>query len=266
MTVIDCVTMTGADDTIKPEDLIRFSREFPFVEWAILASKKATIDGGGRLRYPSPRWISDLQALAETTGELPRLALHINGEWVKDLLLGKLTVPSELLHMFARVQLNFHAERRQCDPPAFRKAVQAMAGKQIICQLDGASGNAHLEALQEEGPIDTAGLFDVSGGAGVLPEAWPRPIYLDVFPGEHGEGVESYSYHGYAGGLGPHNLREQLPLIINAASPRTAADPPCPRIWIDMETHIRSYDDRQFDLKKVHEALLIAVESGFLRK
>jgi len=57
-------------------------------------------------------------------------------------------------------------------------------------------------------------------------------------------------YHGYAGGLGPENLAEQLPLIGQAAGD-------C-RIWVDMESRVRSDNDRQFDLAKVRKCLEIA--------
>lgn len=259
--MIDRVTITGADDSISPDDLIPLTREFPFVEWGILASHNNTYGqsyrrGGGCNRYPSPKWISDLQALAETSGELPNLSLHINGNWVRQLLLGSFIVPPELLHCFGRVQLNFHAEKTPCNPPAFADALAKLAGKYLIFQLDGANGNAHLDAANGLEVGNCYGLFDVSGGAGILPHAWPEPIYMDVQPGESGMGVEQWGYHGYAGGLGPENLAEQIPLILKAAAGTEHTHEG--RIWIDMETRVRTNEDRQFDLFKVRRCLEIA--------
>jgi hypothetical protein len=96
----------------------------------------------------------------------------------------------------------------------------------------------------------------VGPGAGILPREWPKPIYLDVHPGDDGCGVQQHRYHGYAGGLGPDNLAEQIPLILAAAAgnEHTAEG----RIWIDMETRVRSSDDRTFDLAKVRRCLEIA--------
>lgn len=253
---IDRVTITGADDSISAADLIPLTEEFPFVEWGILASYKNTIMGDGTPRYPSPRWITDLQSLAETTGKLPRLALHINGLWVRNMLIGTLSLPQELLHCFARVQLNFHAERTECRPEEFAKCLKLMPGHDWIFQLDGASGNKHLDAANEWEVGHCYGLFDVSGGAGILPERWPEPIYLDCQPGESGCGVESWDYCGYAGGLGLENLADQIPLILKAAAGRRYTNEG--RIWIDMETRVRSNSDRQFDLVKVRRCLEIA--------
>lgn len=258
--MIDRVTITGADDSIRPEELISLTEQFPFVEWGILASENNTIKAGGSNRYPSPRWISDLQGVAESTGALPQLALHINGRWVRDMLLGNLSLPTNLLHCFRRVQLNFHAERTACEPEKFARILKStvFAGREFIFQLDGANGNRHLESAYEEEVYGCVGLFDESGGAGILPDGWPKPIYTEVTPGEHGEGVEYHAYHGYAGGLGPDNLREQIPFILEAAAGTEHTQEG--RIWIDMETRVRSRNDQQFDLKLVRRCLEIASE------
>ena len=51
-------------------------------------------------------------------------------------------------------------------------------------------------------------------------------------------------YCGYAGGLGPANITQQLPLIAKAASEA--------KIWIDMERNVRNEDDSVFDFLKVN--------------
>lgn len=245
---INRVTMTGADDSIRPQDLLPLTKEFPFVEWGILASDNNTFRSGGTCRYPSPAWIAKIQTLAEVTGELPLLSLHINGSWVRNLLTGELTMPQGLFHCFNRVQLNFHAEKNTCSPREFASVLNGI-GKQFIFQIDGKQGNKWLEEAQSYEARNCYGLFDVSGGAGILPREWPKPIYLDG-------GEEQHAYHGYAGGLGPDNLAEQIPLILAAAAgnEHTAEG----EIWIDMETRVRSDDDRQFDLAKVRRCLEIA--------
>lgn len=241
---LDRVTITGADDSVSVGDILKLSQEFPFVEWGILASKTSM----GRPRFPSQRWITDLQGIAETTGGLA-LSLHLCGSWVRDLLLGSVTFPGELLHCFQRVQLNFHADGARCDEQRFAEALKVFDGRPIIFQLDGAWGNDHMYAANIEDVRNCYGLFDVSGGAGILPTTWPPPFMLEMLPGPDGEGVERFAYQGYAGGLGPDNLAEQLPLIATAAGD-------C-RIWVDMETRVRSDDDRRFDLEKVRRALEI---------
>lgn len=254
---LDRVTITGADDSIKPADLLPLTAEFPFVEWGVLASENNTLVACGHPRYPSPGWIKELQALAEL---LPRLAMHINGNWVRDLLIGgDGGVPRWLFDRFARVQLNFHGQESPCIREAFVEALKrTFPGKELIFQLDDSGGGTYLEAAAEaigEGAVSSCvGLFDTSGGAGILPGEWSRPLYIEHLP----EG-DRFTYHGYAGGLGPDNLAEQLPLILAAASNEGAGSGTQPgRIWIDMETRVRSDEDQLFDLAKVRRCLEIS--------
>lgn len=230
--MLDRVTITGPDDSIDQTDLLALSEEFPFVEWGILASKS----NEGSPRFPSVDWMMRLQSLAPPS---IKLSLHLCGQWVRDLLIGQRTVPIQRTIGFQRIQLNFHAEKTKCMPTAFSVRLHSLMPRQFIFQLDGNGGNEHLQAAQQADPtdsIDAVGLFDVSGGAGILPREWPK--------------AREGSYLGYAGGLGPDNLAEQIPLILKAAGNA--------RIWIDMETKVRSDNDSLFDLAKVRRCLEIA--------
>jgi phosphoribosylanthranilate isomerase len=134
--------------------------------------------------------------------------------------------------MFARVQLNFHTEPHGILAGLDKVLEAGDQGKAFILQCDG----VHDEAVYEQGrrhPGVVSPLFDLSGGAGVLPVEWP-PAW---------SGVRC----GYAGGLGPANVAEQLARIERAA--------PGASFWIDMERRVRSEDDSQFDLKKVRKVL-----------
>lgn len=84
-------------------------------------------------------------------------------------------------------------------------------------------------------------LYDRSGGKGVLPEEWPEP-------GHHS--------FGYAGGLSPENIKDQLFTMAAACGDR--------EIWIDMEGRIRD-DNDNFCLNKVRQVIKIVQESGFLK-
>jgi hypothetical protein len=235
--MIDRVTITGPDDSIRPEELLPLTERFPFVEWGILISAS----NSKTPRFPSNSWIANLLQLAS---EMPmNLSLHMCGRWVREMLMGKeCPLSASITDWFQRIQLNFHAEKTPCDVDPFLDALNRLGiGHQYIFQIDGNGGNEHYVAARDRAaqikrPCDLVPLFDISGGAGILPESWPAP----TGPG----------YHGYAGGLGPHNLEEQIPLILKAAGTN--------RIWIDMETHVRSAYDRQFDLKRVERCLEIA--------
>jgi hypothetical protein len=79
-------------------------------------------------------------------------------------------------------------------------------------------------------------LFDRSHGTGVLSGTWPAP-YRTIAT-------------GYAGGLGPDNLQEQLDRI-NRVVPVNVP------IWVDMETKLRSPDNLTFDLDKCQRVVEI---------
>lgn len=266
--ILDRVTITGADDSIEPTELIKLTEEFPFVEWGILVSASSQ----GKPRFPTDHWLNGLSLLTRIPHQLP-LALHVCGKYTRDVLLGIDSLPDVVHYGYSRVQLNFHAERAKCDPSACAKLLfdwrQKRYVKQVIFQVDGAGGNEHMLAVHSQYDpdfwfVECNPLFDVSGGAGVLPNEWPRPFWFDE--------MEEPAYHGYAGGLGPDNLAEQLPRIMEAASQpdmsvefdadvvaqRKSDPPPGATIWIDMETRVRSDNDRKFDLAKVRRCLEIA--------
>lgn len=102
--------------------------------------------------------------------------------------------------------------------------------KEFIFQWDGV--NDHLTYASFAAGLKVAALFDTSGGAGQLPLSWPKPIA--AFP------------CGYAGGLGPDNVAEQLRSIA-----RVCQQP----FWIDMERNVRSFDDQDLDLTAVRRVL-----------
>lgn len=233
---LDRVTITGADESIiSLHGLAELNEEFPFVEWGILTSDSRM----GSPRYPSRRWIDGLR---EMLLDDAALSLHVCGKWAREILEGNNLLPPGIADGFQRIQLNVR-EDSPCNPPVFYRAVYAMGEKQFIFQTRGRGntliGHLYDQADLADSQVDAVSLFDTSGGKGIAPSEWPEPFYM--------EDDETYCYHGYAGGLGPHNLEQQLPLI-EKASAQT-------RIWVDMETHVRSENDSVFDLDKVRHCL-----------
>ena len=272
---LDRVTITGADNSIAAADLAALSNDFPFVEWGILCSKTQM----GGTRFPDRKWLDQLEKVYLYTAGM-NLSCHLCGRWVRDFLKEgdhKFTneIGSTLFHAFQRVQLNFHGQPHQLDLEKFCNGIDLLEKygptrqpKQWIFQFDRVNDDFLKSVLDRK--IDGVPLFDTSGGIGQLPDSWPLPIGRKKAVGgdENGPDCEnpgdpplcvgchptcaSYVeplYCGYAGGLGPDSLEEQLPKIAEAASEA--------RIWIDMETRVRSDDDQQFDLKKVRRCLEI---------
>lgn len=233
---LDRVTITGADDSVTAADLIALSAEFPFVEWGILFSRSSH---GARPRFPSSSWVTtNIPALGAAD---VKLCAHLCGGWVRALVLdGDFAWRAcyrATGHNYARIQLNFHGEFHR-QHPTFARVIE-MDGRQFILQCDSVNDDAvkvlcHSEANTRERTFAVP-LFDTSGGAGVLPDGWPA---------HWGPGI----YCGYAGGLSPSNVLQQLELIEKAA--------PGPQpIWIDMERQVRTPDDSALDLTKVRSVL-----------
>lgn len=221
--ILDRVTITGADDSIDPNELADLSAEFPFVEWGILFSQRSV----GRTRFPTLQWVEEL---CENDATL-NLSAHLCGRWMRDTLAGRNEwwhALGSLTQKFQRVQLNFHAEKQSAHLGDFLRE-QAKAAS-FIFQCDGVN-DAWVKELVAEG--FGAPLFDTSGGAGKLPTEWPA-----AWPGV---------YCGYAGGLGPDNLVKELSRIEAQAGDA--------RVWVDMERKVRSHDDSQFKLDSVYSVL-----------
>ena len=242
---LDRVTITGADDSVSPDDLRKLSDEFPYVEWALLFSPKYE----GSPRWPSRYWC---HTLATQSAKYPlKLSAHLCGGYMRSAMHGEIgrfrnDVPT-LAPLFQRMQFNFHANKENVDHELLRTGMAADSpSRQYIFQIDGVNDSIFEEA---SGVFDAVPFFDGSHGEGVLPGAWPKAECIDVKPDVDGNPIESLLYHGYGGGLGPDTLETQLPLIAAAAGDA--------RVWIDMETRVRSSDDKQFDLAKVRRCLEI---------
>lgn len=233
---LDRVTITGADDSIDPGILLDLSARFPFVEWGILLSKSSA----GGYRFPSLGWMERLKAMSIMTGGTlgPELKLsgHLCGSWVRALCRGERAFEADrptIANMFQRVQINFHALAHTVDAAVFVKALSGWGVGEYIFQFDDVN-NAVMEVAALNG-VRAVPLFDVSGGAGIEPETWPAPIR---------------DYSGYAGGLHPDRLQAQVARIKQAAGDA--------RIWIDVETHVRSDNDAKFDVDRVVKFLSVA--------
>lgn len=197
------ITFTGVDDKTDIKELRLLARQYP-IEWGVLFSPKRQ---GCDPRYPVGRVLEDLLWAREL-----RLAAHLCGEYSKMVMDGESILsrtPADLF-FFKRIQVN-HAE------PSidFVAGLGRLVDRRCIAQ-----------SRSPEFPADTIvdWLFDLSGGRGAAPEAWP------AHPG--GDRLV-----GYAGGISPDNVVEVLGAI-NSTGP----------YWIDMESGVRT-DDR-FDLAK----------------
>jgi hypothetical protein len=200
--------------------------EFPFVEWGILRS----------YRQYGPRWPSEawMVQLAHFAAQRPlNLSLHLCGQMVRSFLCGRFdwTLLGDLLPRCQRIQINTHQELHSSSI-GYMDLIDQVTAKEFIFQWDGV--NNHYAIAAHECGLDVSSLFDFSGGKGILPGVWPKPM------------LGKMKWYGYAGGLSPENLIRELPLIHQVA---------IGNYWIDVETHVRTEDGRSLDLVKVRRFL-----------
>lgn len=232
--MIKKVTITGADRDVYPQELADLSQEFPFVEWGILASRKQ-IDSP---RFPGVSWMIELARVKQSYKEL-HLSLHLCGAYVKEFFKGDFRFESELpINLFERIQLNTHGEPHEWRGILVADFIKKNPNHEFIFQYDNVNTDLLESVVQFFNVKNVAALYDLSHGAGLLPSEWPKPL--------------DYCKVGYAGGLGPRNLKDQIKKIEAVVGDR--------EIWIDMETHVRTME--KFDIDKVRQCLEIV--SGHL--
>lgn len=217
-------TLTGADDNTDLVQLAEISTEFPFVEWAFLYSPLRC----GTPRYPTTKWlISALDVLPINVN----VALHLCGAAVEDCVNGSDVhalgdrsadvLTTRILTYFmnkrsGRVQLNI--PKAKVDELDFTEMLAAKKHENIQFIFQHNKSTVRLiESLSSYQNISV--LCDNSGGRGVRESKWqPSP-----FPG--------LSY-GYAGGIGPETIEQDLSDIEQATTSYET--------WVDMESSLRT--------------------------
>jgi len=262
------VTLTGADESVDPKDLLYISDKFPWVEWGILLSSKKS----GSPRYPAANWVSELSMICkdrdrQAEGVIrPKFAAHLCGDTMRSFMRGitfehydsgAWIMPhgldlSGFNRLFGRAQANFNASREgftddhlQCMLEGWYETMDGA----LISQHNPANSEVWkpLQRIdQSYGSIRSHHiLHDASGGRGLSPQSWERPI--------------AGALNGYAGGIGPDNVIDTL----HALEPIVGQG----YIWIDMEGKLRSRDDA-FDLEAAEKMLKdieqVAIQQGWL--
>ena len=203
--MVSRITLTGVDERTDLDELP------DGVEIGVLY----TWDAEGRHRYP-PR-SAVMKILERLQGR--RLALHICGGRARAKLLDYAL--ADMTHLVDRIQVNGRLE-----PTDVLTVCGLYGGHTIITQhTDWNSGLATMDVPNH------VVLVDGSGGRGRSPKRWRRP--------------ETQKPVGFAGGLGPDNVREELTRIRSVASGDW---------WIDMEGKLRDSDD-WFDAQRANDVV-----------
>ena len=209
------ITLTGADERTAIADMVALA------DLGAEIGLLYTHDPEGRHRYPHANWI--IYAAELLNG---RAAIHVCGKRARDQLM-----KGELRRMVC------HVSRVQVNGRMTAETLQGVCD--ILC--DHTVITQHNEAneslLHHHWSYDATNhaiLVDASGGRGQTPGEWKCPSVVKPV--------------GFAGGLGPHNLREELPKIVAVAN----GD----RSWIDMENGLRDACD-WFDIERAMEVMRI---------
>lgn len=249
---LSCVGFCGADDSIEPCLLAAISAQHEWVEWGVLFRN----DKEGEPRYASSQWLKRLAAT--NSSRSMRLAGHLCAQRVNELLRGESDFVRYLHEEvgFNRVQINATAANN-CDVAMFgsdsgackcvaalRSAFAAVPEVEFILQRNRET-KALWERLVDDPPPNMSLLFDDSMGLGVSATSWPSPP------------TSKSLKFGYAGGLSPTNLAQQLENIEGVAGGRT--------LWVDMETSLRTkLEDGSdvFDANKVMRCVTAVIDNG----
>ena len=190
------ITLTGADERTSLDHLLDLADRWPEVEFAFLYS----LNPESRPRYPSRSWIARAARLLSG-----RCAVHVCGAGARyELLDGYM---ADITAHAPRIQVNGRLYVQEAEELAVRVGT-------LITQHNEANG-ALLQVLASNHHL----LVDASGGRGVSPAEWVAPATKKAV--------------GFAGGMGPANLRDEITRIAPIARPGS---------WVDMENRLRIED------------------------
>ena len=215
--MLEILTFTGLDDRTDRGRLSELSSRFPKVEWGILVGSYTALKADRGI-WPSLNTIDELQDLGVPT------SLHLCGAWARGALNGTQLATAQCGGS-ARVQINLHGDERSDErigvfPEAVEEFLVPYKGNVILQHQEGWDTVPVRHERVEY-------LFDRSEGSGQEHFAeWPAPS-------------EHLSRMGYAGGIGAHNIGQAM-YFVGAF--------PSARLWLDMESHIRTGGYLDLDL------------------
>lgn len=194
------VVCSGINENNNICDAIEFLKKYKNAEFGVQCSPK-------KAGYHSPRfeWLKELLSKVNEQKIENKIALHLNEGFVVSFCDGK--VPDEISDLLdtgnavGRLQLNFKIGRETFasgnvpDIQTLKKTMQAVAPHAIILSASQPNLPFIHKAYHQQMKFDA--LFDDSFGEGIAPNTRKPPLFEDVF-------------QGYAGGLSPENVAQEL--------------------------------------------------------
>lgn len=216
------ITCSDPRSDIPVQSMINFAMKYPLVEFGVQAHP-------GPMSYGHSRniWFNKFVELSKNMNVQPNIALHINYQWCDSMCDG--VVPEQLSNwlnmvnvhsgknVVQRIQLNIGDGTRCFDAQKIADLIKKFPNQKFIFPWNNITAKS-IDALKQTDAKFLL-LFDGSYGAGICPTKWTGPVYNDV-------------PNGYAGGLGPKNVAENLDKINDIL-------PSDYQTWIDAEGKLR---------------------------
>lgn len=232
------ITCSDPRENLSPISVVDLLRSSPLAELGIQAHPSAMAHG--KPRYV---WTQRVCEIAKDSRTPVNIALHVNYKWCDEICSG--VVPSEIKSFLkhknsynfqpvvSRIQLNIGDYTNKFDAEKLARVIKSWKKFEVILPYNKYT-QSKIEELKKTGAQFSL-LFDGSYGAGVSPEKWDKPAYDDVA-------------FGYAGGLSPFNVRDNLDKISGVL-------PADYDTWIDAEGRLRDITTGAMDISLAREYL-----------
>ena len=217
------------------DDIIDLGKKYPMAEFAIQSHPS-------KFSAYMPRyvWFNTLMHAVKINNV--NLAMHINAEYRTQICHGDIPYHiAELWKMrrdngkpiIGRVQININGgtEKFRFYADKVADIIRAFPDTEFIFQYTPAQKD-RIAKLDKHG-VKFSLLYDASGGQGITPDSWDRPVM-----GNH--------KMGYSGGLSPANVYENLNKI-NRVLPKKY------NTWIDAEGKLKDPEIGKFDTARAEQ-------------
>ena len=200
---------------------------------------------GKKASYETPRylWLERLYKYLEKTDTYLNISLHVNEDWAERFLEGD--VAEELNHFLRTnhsqgipfiktVQLNFKLSdkiEKDIDADVLIETMRRYPRQDFILSCNRYNNN-FINRIYNESSYKFLCLYDESFGEGIIPAQREAPLFEDRL-------------QGYAGGLSPDNIIEELQKIEKLVDNDT-------EIFVDAEGKLKDTDGK-FSITKAKE-------------
>ncbi len=239
------ITCSDIRENIPEDKIIDLLHQYPKAEIGIQAHCPCMNEG-----MPRNIWLNKILDESDSFCYPLNIAIHVNYDWCSAFCLGQ--IPEALrnilnrkhevtgLPIVKRWQLNIGDGTIIPSAKAVSEIIKSYPYQEFIFPYND---NPYIQDFINR--LDKTGakfslLFDASYGAGISPDYWKAPIYEN-------------HYQGYAGGLSPENVTENLKKINNVTGARKD-------IWIDAEGKLMKPGTRIFDLDRAKAYIMNALK------